>query len=90
MASMPVLDVWNMDKYTLSEIKRIFDDHAHDELLPMNMCYADTNRIMIDDELLRVLGINGGLRDHMDDIRQRFCREPVVRCGRVDDVLDAA
>ena len=89
MASMPVLDVWNMDQNALDEIKCVFDNHGHDELLPMNRCYTDINRMQIDDELLRLLGINGGLRACMDDIRRRFCREPVVRCGRTDDVLDA-
>ena len=90
MEDLPVLDVWNMDTDTLEEIGCVFDAHGRDELRPMNMCYDDANRIRIDDELLAALGINGGLRTHMDDIRRRFCREPVVRCGRVDEALDAA
>ena len=90
MVSMPVLDVWNMNHATMVEIGRMFDERSRDNLLPMNMCYTDDNRIRIDDELLAVLGIDAGLRASMDDIRRRFCREPVVRCGRVDEALDAA
>lgn len=89
MASMPVLDVWNMSRDILEGIGRVFDERSHDELLPMNMCYADPNRIQIDNELLALLGIGERLRASMDDIRRRFCREPVVRCRRADDALDA-
>ena len=90
MAGMPVLDVWNMDADALKKIGNVFDRRGRDKLRPMNMCYDDVNRMRIDDELLAALGINRGLRACMDDIRRRFCREPVVRCGRVDDALDAA
>ena len=90
MASMPVLDVWDMNHATMDAIGRVFDERSRDNLLPMNMCYTDDNRIRIDDELLAVLGIDARLRDAMDDIRRRFCREPVVRDGRVDEALDAA
>ena len=89
MAGMPVLDVWHMDQDTLREVGRVFDRHSRLELRPMNMCYDDANRIRIDEELLTVLGIDGRLRACMDDIRRRFCREPVVRCGRRDAALDA-
>ena len=90
MASLPVLDVWNMDADTLKGIGRVFDTHGRDELRSMNMCYDDANRMRMDDELLMALEIGDGLRDHMDDIRVRFCREPQVRKRRVDEALDAA
>lgn len=88
MANMPVLDVWNRDSNILGGVARVFDRHCRDVLRPMNMCYDDANRIRIDEELLTVLGVNRGIRACMDDIRQRFCREPTVRCGRVDAALD--
>ena len=30
-----------------------------------------------------------GIGEPIDDVRIRFCREPLVRCGRKDPELDA-
>ena len=51
----------------------------------MNLCYRDENRMAMDAEMLSVLGID----EPMDDVRIRFCREPLVRKGRKDPKLDA-
>lgn len=86
MEHMPILDVSRLDQRTIKAFNRIFDRHFNDKLRPMNMCYSDPIRNAIDNEMLSALKIDYPL----DDIRLRFCREPVVRCGRNDYSLDSA
>ena len=85
MEHMPVLDVNRLDQRTINTFDRIFDRHFNDKLEPMNMCYSDPVRNAIDSEMISALKIDYPL----DDIRLRFCREPVVRGGRIDPALDS-
>ena len=85
MEDMAVLDASKLKKHTLSKLDRIFDKYCTREFLPMNQCYRDENRAAMDAEMLSVLGID----EPVDDIRVRFCREPLVRSGRKDPELDA-
>lgn len=85
MENMPILDVNKLDQRTIKAFNRTFDRYFDNKLQPMNMCYSDPIRNAIDDEIMSALKIDHSL----DDIRSRFCREPVVRSGRVDNLLDS-
>ena len=85
MEHMAVLDAGRLTKAAVAEFDRIFDKYRKREFLPMNRCYRDPNRSAMDTEMLSALGIG----EPIDDIRIRFCREPLVRCGRKDLELDA-
>ena len=85
MEHMPVLNMAKLKKPTIKKLDRIFDKYSKKEFLPMNLCYRDENRMAMDAEMLAALGID----DLIDDVRIRFCREPLVRCGRKDPELDA-
>ena len=85
MEDMIVLDVGKLKKPALKKLDKIFDKYRKKEFLPMNRCYKDEGRMGMDAELLSVLGID----EPIDDIRRRFCREPLVRGGRKDAGLDA-
>ena len=85
MEAMAVLDVPRLKKHVLTKFDGIFDRYSDREFLPMNRCYRDPNRTDMDAEMLSALGIG----ESLDDLRARFCREPLVRCGRKDPELDA-
>ena len=85
MENMKVLNVPKLRKPTIKKLDKIFDKYCKREFLPMNLCYKDKNRMDMDTEMLSVLGIN----EPIDDIRIRFCREPLFRGGRKDPELDA-
>ena len=85
MENMAVLNVPKLKKTALAKLDRIFDKYCKKEFLPMNLCYRDENRMAMDAEMLAALGID----EPMNDLRVRFCREPLVRSGREDPELDA-
>ena len=85
MEHMTVLDTAKLKKPALKKLDKIFDKYSKREFCRMNLCYKDENRIGMDTEMLSVLGID----DPIDDLRVRFCREPLVRKGREDTKLDA-
>ena len=85
MENMAVLDASRLEKPALAKFDKIFDKYRKKNLLPMNLCYRDENRIAMDTEMLSALGID----EPVDDVRIRFCREPLVRSGRKDPELDA-
>ena len=85
MEHMPVLDMAKLKKPMMKKLDRIFDKYCKKEFLPMNLCYRDENRTAMDAEMLAALDID----DPIDDVRIRFCREPLVRSGRKDPELDA-
>lgn len=90
MARMPVLDVAMLGKRAVAKLDGIFDgifdEYCGKNLLPMNLCYRDENRSAMDAETLCALGAD----ESIDDVRIRFCREPLVRGGRKDPELDRA
>ena len=85
MERMAVLDAGRLTKAAIAEFDRIFDKYRKREFLPMNRCYRDPDGTAPDTEMLSALGIG----ESLDDLRARFCREPLVRCGRKDPELDA-
>ena len=85
MEHMAVLDMSKLRKPALKKLDKIFDKYCKKEFCRMNLCYKDKNRMGMDAEMLSVLGID----EPIDDLRVRFCREPLVRSGREDPELDA-
>ena len=85
MEHMTVLDTAKLKKPTLKKLDKIFDKYSKREFCRMNLCYKDENRMAMDAEMLSALGID----EPIDDLRLRFCREPLVRKGRKDPELDA-
>lgn len=85
MENMAVLNASKLKKTVLAKFDKIFDKYCEKEFCRMNLCYRDENRTGMDAEMLSALGIS----EPIDDIRIRFCREPLVRKGRKDPELDA-
>ena len=85
MENMAVLNVPKLKKAALAKLDRIFDKYSKKEFCRMNLCYRDENRMGMDADMLSALGID----EPIDDVRIRFCREPLVRKGRKDPELDA-
>ncbi len=79
LRTLPTLDVRALEGWQLDAAERIFSEFRNVPFEPFYRCAADTNRIRLDDMLVRdVLGVGDGGIEAVARLRQLLAREPSI------------
>ncbi|MCY3835356.1 MAG: hypothetical protein OXF83_02830, partial [Anaerolineaceae bacterium] len=92
LPALPTLDLRALSAEQLAAAGRIFEDHKHLPMLPINQIDEDENRAELDRRLLtEVLGLPAELCTGVDSpvalLRRKLAAEPSIHGGKKSKVV---
>ena len=87
-ATVPILDVRQLEKEQLNAFGDVFQEFKEQKLLPMHLAYRDPARIQLDERVLvDCLRLPDAVLEPLDVLRKRWCGEPTVYANRRDGIV---
>ncbi len=82
-ATLPTLDVQELDDQQLAAAVAIFNDLKHQAMLPFNQAHEDSVRQLLDRRLIsEVLRLDASVLEPLALLRAKLCAEPSVHGGK--------
>lgn len=83
LPSLPMLDMRSLTRSQIETGKRLFDEFAPRDFRPTHEAHWDATRRDLDEAvLIDLLGLDVGVLESLDVLREQWCGEPSVHGGK--------